>query len=294
MRYDIKKFIFKNIGFFLVLVVSALYIVKGLYTLGESGKTVMQILGDGALSASVGFIIGHLMRQTGISYGSDDIEVIKIKSYHTRLMDRCAPYVNSLDGFCDKENKKSYELVRKRILSRAGVSYESCFTPDGGAILPVIEISRHMTRGERKRLRAKRRAIKKATEIRLTPLTPESLSVDGAKYSDPYDFGKTESQFLRGRGGRDIICKILFGFLFGYYAIYLTGNASAESIVWASLQIGIYLIFGATQMMQAYMFVKTECAQRITRKIDELQRFLNEFGAKNSDTVSDFSDTVSE
>ena len=72
-----------------------------------------------------------------------------------------------------------------------------------------------------------------------------------------------------------------------------TKNASADAIIWASLQIGIYLIFGATQMMQAYMFVKTECAQRITRKIDELQRFLNKFGAKNKDTVSKFTDTVS-
>ena len=51
---DIKKFIFKNVGFFLIAVVSALYILKGLYTLGESGKTVMQIIGDGAISASVG------------------------------------------------------------------------------------------------------------------------------------------------------------------------------------------------------------------------------------------------
>ena len=47
MRYDLRKFMFKNIGFFLVALVSAHYIVKGLYTLGESGKTVAQIIGDG-------------------------------------------------------------------------------------------------------------------------------------------------------------------------------------------------------------------------------------------------------
>lgn len=292
MKYDIKKFVFKNIGFFLIAVVSALYIVKGLYTLDESGKSVMQILGDGALSAAVGFIIGHLMRQTGISYGGDDIEVVKIKSYHLRLLDKAAPYINLLDSFCHEENKKTCELIRRRILSHGGVSYESCFSPEGDALLPTVEIPEGASKEERRRLKAKRRAIKKATEIRLTPLTPESLSVDGVKYSDPYDFGKTEGQYLRGRGGRDIFCKILFGFLFGYYAIYLTEGATADSIIWASLQIAIYLIFGATQMMQAYMFVKTECAQRITRKIDELQRFLNKFDTKNKDTVSKINDTV--
>ena len=30
MKYDIRKFMFKNIGFLLVALVSALYIVKGL------------------------------------------------------------------------------------------------------------------------------------------------------------------------------------------------------------------------------------------------------------------------
>ena len=152
MRCDIKKFVFKNVGFFLIAVVSALYIVKGLYTLDESGKTVMQIFGDGALSASVGFIIGHLMRQTGISYGNDDIEVLKIKSYHSRLLDECSPYVNHLDSFCEEENKRSYELIRKRILSRAGVSYESCFSPNGEALLPIIKIERGLQRSEKKRL----------------------------------------------------------------------------------------------------------------------------------------------
>ena len=35
MKYDFKKFMLKNVGFLLVAIVSALYIVKGLYTLGK-------------------------------------------------------------------------------------------------------------------------------------------------------------------------------------------------------------------------------------------------------------------
>jgi len=294
MKYDIKKFVFKNIGFFLIAVVSALYIVKGLYTLGESGRSAVEILGDGAISASVGFIIGHLMRQTGISYGNDDIEVIKVKSYHSRLLDEAAPYVDRLDAFCEDENKRSYELIRRRILARAGVKYEDCFTEDGISKMIFTGIPRGISSVERKMLKKKAKAIRRANGVRLTPLTPESLSVDGSKHSDPYDFGRTEGQYLRRKGGGDIINKILFGFLFGYYAIYLTENAGADSIIWASLQIAIYLIFGATQMMQSYMFVKSECVQRILRKTDELQRFLNGQRGKISDTVSESSVSISE
>jgi len=271
---DIKKFIFKNVGFFLIAVVSALYILKGLYTLGESGKTVMQIIGDGAISASVGFIIGHLMRQTGISYGNDDIEVIKTKSLHARLLDKISPYVSGLDAFCKEETVLAHSAIRQRILSRKGVRYEDCFFEDGTSRMLRLEIPKGCPKEEKKVLKSKMRAIKKAERVKITPLTPESLSVEGSSYNDPYDFGKTQGQYLRRKSGSDIILKLFFGVLFGYYAIYLT-DGGTDAIIWASLQIGIYLIFGVTQMMQSYMFVKSECNCRTLRKIDELQKFIN-------------------
>ena len=286
MKYDVRKFMFKNIGFLLVALVSALYIVKGLYTLGESGKTVAQIIGDGALSASVGFIIGHLMRQTGINYGNDDIEVVKTKSFHSMLLDTVAPHIDKLDDFCKEESDTTLKTIRTRILSGGGLSYEECFYPDGTVRLLHIEIPKGISKSERKLLKAKRKALKKALKVKITPLSAEALSVDGANHLDPYDFGKTQSQYLSKKSGSDLTNKILFGFLFGYYAIYLTENASLDAVVWASLQIAIYLIFGAAQMMQAYLFVKNECNARITRKIDTLQKLLRKIGVKNADTLA--------
>ena len=286
MKYDIRKFMFKNIGFLLVALVSALYIVKGLYTLGESGKTVAQIIGDGALSASVGFIIGHLMRQTGINYGNDDIEVVKTKSFHSMLLDKVAPYIDRLDSFCKEESDSTLKTIRTRILSGGGLTYEECFYEDGTVKLLHIHVPKGVSKAEKKLFKAKRKALKKALRVKITPLSAEALSVDGASHLDPYDFGRTQSQYLSKKSGSDLTNKILFGFLFGYYAIYLTENASLDAVVWASLQIAIYLIFGAAQMMQAYLFVKNECNARITRKIDTLQKFLRKIGAKNADTVS--------
>ena len=263
----------------------ALYIVKGLYTLGESGKSVTQIVGDGALSASVGFIIGHLMRQTGINYGNDDIEVVKTKSFHSMLLDKVAPYIDRLDSFCKEESDSTLKTIRTRILSGGGLTYEECFYEDGTVRLLHIDIPKGISKAEKSLLKAKRKALKKALRVKITPLSAEALSVDGASHLDPYNFGRTQSQYLSKKSGSDLTNKILFGFLFGYYAIYLTENASIDAVVWASLQIAIYLIFGATQMMQAYFFVKNECNARITRKIDTLQKFLRKIGAKNTDTV---------
>lgn len=274
MRADIKRFMFKNIGFFLIAVVSALYIVKGLYTLGQSGKSVMEILGDGALSASVGFIIGHLMRQTGISYGEDDTELIRIRSYHARLLDEMTPHIDKLDSFCAEENANTLRTLRGRILSRNGIKYDDVFDAEGLPRNAELRIPDGASAELKRSIRAKRKAIRRAIGIKITPLSPQSLSVDGARNDDPYNFGRTESQYLYSRGWRDIVSKVLFGILFGYYAIYITDSGSTESIVWASLQIGIYLIFGAAQMMQSYMFVKQECTARISRKIDIIGKFL--------------------
>ena len=273
MKRDFKKFFFKNIGFFLIAAVSVLYIVKGLYTLEESGRTVVQILGDGILSATVGALICMLMRQTGLSYANDDTEIIKARSFHARLIDKAGAKAERLDDFCHRENEEARRTLRQRILSSAGLKYEDCFDADGFPTKMQINVCDGKTREERALLRKKKRALNKALGLKITLLTPASLSIDGSKESDPFDFGKTEGQYLAKRGSADILSKVAFGLIFGYYAIRLTEGAGLDDVLWASFQIAIYLILGTIQMVQAYMFVKTEIYARIMRKTDLLQKF---------------------
>ena len=273
MKRDFKKFFFKNIGLFLIAAVSVLYIVKGLYTLEESGRTVAQILGDGILSATVGTLICMLMRQTGLSYGNDDTEIIKARSFHARLIDRAGARAELLDEFCHRENEEVRRTLRQRILSSAGLKYEDYFDSGSSPAKMQISVSEGKTREERAHLRKKKRALNKALALKITLLSPAALSVDGSKESDPFNFGKTEGQYLAKRGGTDVLSKVAFGLVFGYYAIRLTEGAGLDDVLWASFQIAIYLILGTAQMIQAYMFVKTEIFGRIMRKTDLLQKF---------------------
>ncbi len=280
MKHDIKRFFFKNIGIFLIAAVSVLYIIKGLYTLEESGRTILQILGDGILSSSVGFIIGILMRQTGISYGNDDTELIKARSFHARLLDKASEHIELLDDFCVEESLAARRTVRQRYLSACGLKYSDCFSEDGAPKDLIIRVKDGKTREERAILRKKKRALARAIRLRTTPLTPASLSVDESKGDDPFNFGRTQGEYLAKRIGRDVLSKIAFGLIFGYYAIRLTDGAGMEDVLWASFQIAVYLIFGASQMIQAYMFVKTEIYSRIMRKTDMLQKFFRFVSAR--------------
>ena len=165
MKRDLKKFFFKNIGLFLIAAVSVLYIVKGLYTLEESGRTVIQILGDGILSATVGALICMLMRQTGVSYGNDDTEIVKARSFHARLIDKASARAELLDSFCQRENSETKCAIRQRILSSAGLKYSDYFDCNGSPTGAQITVRSGGSREERASLRKKKRALNKALFI---------------------------------------------------------------------------------------------------------------------------------
>ena len=275
---DFKKFIFKNIGFALIFAVCALYIVKGLFTLDESGLSVAEIVGNSALSMAVGFSINFIFRQSGILYAQDDREVIETNNLHEKIIDEITPYIDLLDGFCEAENTEAKKRMRKKLLSQTSLKYDDCFDENGCA--KEIKTSFIYTGGDKKE---KREALKKhrhdmkiykkALYLKITPLSPSSLTTDGANGDDPFDFGATTAQYQAKKSGWDVVTRLLFGVLFGYYTFRKLDGASLDSILWNALQVAVYMIFGVIQMLGAYIFVKTDDRYRIVKKIDKLQKF---------------------
>ncbi len=275
---DFKKFVFKNIGFALILAVSALYIVKGLFTLDESGLSVFEIIGNSALSMAVGFSMNFIFRQSGILYAQDDREVIETNNLHEKIIDEITPYIDLLDGFCETENAEAKKSLRKKLLSQTSLRYDDCFDENGHA--KEIKTSFIYTgkdkkekRDALKKHRHDMKIYKKALYLKMTLLTPSSLTTDGINGNDPFDFGETATRYQAKKSGCDVVTRLLFGVLFGYYTFRKLDGASLDSILWNALQVAIYMIFGVIQMLGAYIFVKTDDRYRIVRKIDKLQKF---------------------
>lgn len=273
-NFNFKKFIFKNIGFIAILVISALYITKGLFEISESGLTVYEILGNGLLTMAIGFGINTIFRQSGLLYGEEDADVISANNLHERVVDEITPYLDLLDGFCKTENESVLKEQRSRILAACGMKYSDYFDEDGVS-KPVV-IKRAEGEDEdifEKRKKEMLKCLKKAVKLKITFLTPSSLTCDGAKSEDPFDFGMTKSQYQAKRSGFDVVSRIALGVLFGYFTLKKAENFSYEEMLWSALQIAVYIVFGVAQMVQSYMFIKTEDRSRIIKKTDLLQKF---------------------
>ena len=286
-QFDIKRFIIKNIGIILTVLISVLYVFKGFYSLEESGKTVYEILGDGALSALVGFCISALLRQTGINYGNDDIEVLRTRSAHAKKTDEISPYMNLLDDFCELENKRVLREMRTRILAPQGLKYGDYFDEDGFFVKEYVPkekelASKELEKEYKRKIRLDKRALRRAQRLELTPLDSAALTSEGAKVSDPFYY-KTNREYTHERSKSQIISKVLCGIVFGCYTFRFLQEATWQSLMWTALQVTLYLVFGAVEMLDAYMFVKTEGKGSILRKIDELEKFNAYVKEKNKD-----------
>lgn len=272
-KTDIRNFIFKNIGVILTVIMSLLYIFKGFYSLEESGKTVFEIIGDGAMSAIFGFAVAALLRQTGINYGNDDIELINARSLHSKKIDKISPYMNLLDEFCNEENIKNQKEMRSRILAPRGLRYEDFFTPEGvfKGVYPTAPSSKD--KASKKAYKLDLKAVLQAQKLELTPLATASITSERAEVNDRYNFKGDEREYVVKRNRQQTISKLACAVVFGYYVLRFSDASVWQDLLWPAIQVVLYLIFGAIEMLDAYMFMRTDKCGSILRKIDVIDKF---------------------
>ncbi len=272
-RTDIRNFIFKNIGIILTVLMSLLYIFKGFYSLEESGKTVFEIIGDGAMSAIFGFAVTALLRQTGINYGNDDIELINARSLHSKKIDKISPYMNFLDEFCHEENIKNQKEMRTRILAPRGLRYEDFFTLEGvfKGVYPAAPSTDD--KASRKAYKLDMKAVMQAQKLQLTLLATASLTSERAEINDRYNFKGDEREYVEKRNKTQAISKLACAVVFGYYVLRFSGGSIWQDLLWPAFQVVLYLVFGTIEMLDAYMFMRTDKCGSILRKIDVIDKF---------------------
>lgn len=267
-----KDFLRLNLFFFVVALACVVYIVRGFVEIVETGKTVWEIIADGFVSALFGFLISKLLSLQGLEKGSKAEEVMDTNLLHSKTVLKITPKIYLLDEWCEMKNKEALRIEQSKILATSGISYEDfkkglyrTITLEGEKYLPEQALDK-----------VRRKTIKKARKIRLTPLTASSLTADGEKANDPYNFGLNKKEFALRRDGRQIISKIMCGVLFGFYGVRLITEFNVANLIWTAIQVVLFLVMGVISFLQAYSFVTDEYRARIIRKIDNLIKFDNE------------------
>ena len=269
MNENVRQELRTNVFFGVVALISLVYLARGFVTVVETGKSVAEILADGALGAVFGFLISKLLSLQGLAKGEVQKDVVATNRLHQAAVEDVVPVLDKLDEWCEIKNEENIRVCKRRILASQGVRYEDYLT---GAYTLVEG-------GEEKKVpledlpRAKRRAVHRADRLRLTPLTAGALTTECHKSRYQYDFGMDKHAYERRRDLSQILSKVGCGLLFGYFGVRLLAEFSWESLIWTALQVAALLAMGAVSYMRAYFFVVDYDRHRVIRKIDNLQKF---------------------
>lgn len=261
--------LYKNAGYYVVVLISLIYIASSLIMISKTGKGVYEIIGTGFLSLVIGSLINSALRSIGIRRGEEDERTVSTISLHSTAVEEIVPYIDMLDSYCDRENKDTLKRIRARILASAGLRYDACFDENG----VVRELA--LTQGKENRSinRKKKRAYKRAVRLKLKPLTPSALTSDGGEGNNPFDFGKSKREYTRAKSASDVFLRVIMAIIFGYFGVSLVSEINLATVIWNSLQIVMYIASGITGMYSTYMWIVDDYRQGIIRKIDHLQRF---------------------
>lgn len=276
----LKEILTQNIGYIAVGLVALIFMLTAFLEMGKTGKTIGEIITDGAVFFLLGCIINRMLDIQGLSEGERDERVVKTLKLHGETVERITPHIEELDDWCDEKNKAALKMQRKKILACECLQYSDFFDDDGIAKpfkFNKENMDNKLLQAEEER---KYRCYQKAVKLKLTPLTSGDLTSEGGRADDPNYLGRTKIQYETQTRTWDVIMRLGSAAVFGYYTVDLIENFSYATIIWRALQLAMLLLMGAIRRQMSYNFMTDEYRSRIIKKIDNMQKFENDMNKK--------------
>lgn len=280
---SIRKFFLDNTGYIAVAFIAIAYIATSMITLGETGKTIAKIVGDGVAAFLVGVLITRSFSLQGIVRGNNDDRVIKAREMHSEQIFKVEAYIDKLDDWCDKKTATALRRERTKILAVNSMRYIDFFDEDGVAKpytpLPAPEerkpkkVYKKLKKAHKKREESRVKCYEKAVALSITPLSASVLTGGKYKADDPYNFGQDIDDYEKANMKRDVISKLLIGLVFGYYVVELLSGISVADTLWKVFQLCIFCGGGAIQMMRSFMYMTDRYCKRLLQLTGRLREF---------------------
>lgn len=258
----IRTFIKLNLLYLVITIICAVYLVRSLITIEESGKTIHEIIADSSIILLFGIAVTELFKIQGILMGERDEKVLATNELHANTVEGINGSIDLLEDYCSEVTKDTLMKEQIKYLNIAGIKYEEF----KNKTYDLSCLDKH----EKK---IAKRYIMKARRLKLTPLISSELVSDDNNIGDPLNLGKTKKQYMKWSAIKDMLSKVIVAVIFGYYAAKLIQDFSLASLIWTMLQVVIFLVFGLIAMMNSYFFIVDELRNRKIRKIDWLEKF---------------------
>lgn len=269
MNERVKGFINESAGYLAVAFVTVIYLATAIFVPGFVQKSVWTIVAEGATGFALGIVIGHNLKMQGILKGNNSALMISTRALHGQIVERIAPFINRLDGWCAMQNDDALKRERTHILAAAGLRYEDCFDADG--VAREVDLSGL----PEDTVKMRKKALRAAAHVKITPLTTASLTGTGGRAHDPFYFGETPEQYQRRTDVTDLASKVVMALIFGYFGVSMVEDFQFAELAWRALYVAILLAFGIFKMLRAYLFVTDTYRGNVVQKINHLQSFEN-------------------
>lgn len=265
--YDKENGLDKTLDFFkrniyniLIFVISFVFIFKDVVQIQETGKTIPEIIASSVISFIVGTCLSIIVGKKGIIAGQNTESYRQMMNTYSIELERTNDNIDKLDDFCDIKNEKRIRKIQTHILRKARIRYEDFVTKTIEEVCKTKEQIKFW---------------RKAEKVHIQLLTADNIL---SETDDRYEKGKkdlTLNEYERKTNTQDMVKKIIFALIFGYFGVTFTGNL--ENIIWGAVQISSWLIMALMNYIQNYTYVREVYQSKIYRKINLLIEFNNTY-----------------
>lgn len=266
-KKSVGEVVRENLQKIVIVIVSLIYIVQGLFTLQTKNATILDILGSIAISVVVGVIISASLNSMGVKDGRKSNAFIQSIKTYGETKEKATEYFDKLQAWCDYKNTIELEAKRKEVIQNAGlkwklykVGYYEKNTPKQAEQVTAIDKAKHM---------------------KIEHLTPNQLLSDlpNSKLMKKR-FGEDEHGFQVRNFFSDLVSRIGVGVVCGMFGLapLITEDNVQEKLanmLWNTMQISMWITIGLTKYASAKAFIENEYRQtHIIQKTELLNEFI--------------------
>lgn len=257
-----------NLQKILLVIVSILFVLQGMFTIAKKDTTIVNILGSMSITAVVGITISNLYNRMGIKKGLNSPKTIASCEAYGKSKEKATPNLDKLSSWCEYKNSKELELAKKDIIQKAGLKWKAF------KLGYYDEHKDKLSEEQKKSLeKAKNYEIDKITQSDLLTLSIATKNRSGKK------FGKSIEAYNKENFLTDVGSKLAIGIIGGLYGLMpliTEENATTmiAGLIWNAMQLAVMFVFGLLKYSNAISFIEDEFRQdNIILKTE----YLNEF-----------------
>ena len=267
-----REYIRENLPSIVLFLLCAAWLLTGLVVFRLTGKEKEAFIADTIMLLLLGLSINRLCTIMGIKKGKQTDKYISTTNLHGAKVTEAAKDINALVRWCDKENVENKKEEQTKLLIPLGICYED-FIEDKIDYKKFEKRNKFLSYISVNRMKKK---IKKINHIKLKQVSVDALTTTITENTDKFDFGRSEKKYIKSEDRGDIVSKILFYIFLGSLSMDLLINFSYASLILRIVQLVMLLALGAFKYANAYTFIVDEFRAGTIKKINDLDRFLNE------------------